>query len=97
MKTTIDLPDNLLILAKQIAVQRRTTLKDIVTTSLRREINRANIPEVFSPESPFEIGALGLPVLKKTGRKLTSEMVRAAVEGADEEDFRTALRFAEGK
>jgi len=97
MKTTIDLPDNLLILAKQVAVQRRTTLKDIVTSSLRREINRTNISDVLPPESPFEIGILGLPVLKKTGRKLTSEMVRAAIEGADEEDFGTAMRFAEGK
>lgn len=96
MKTTIDLPDNLLILAKQVAAQRRTTLKEIVTSSLRREINSTNIPESFPTESPFEIGVLGLPVLKKTGRKLTSEMVHAAIEGADEEDFCTAMRFAEG-
>ena len=38
MKTTLDLPDDLLIAAKQVAIQRKTTLEELVTHSLRREI-----------------------------------------------------------
>lgn len=97
MKTTLELPDDLLIQAKQVAAQRRTTLKEIVTRSLRRELSQANTPASLPPESPFEIGALGLPVLKKTGRTVTSETVRKAMEDADEEDFQDAIRIAKGQ
>jgi hypothetical protein len=34
MKTTIDLPDEMLHRAKIVAAQRRTTLKDLVVTGL---------------------------------------------------------------
>ncbi|MFZ0710112.1 MAG: hypothetical protein WAM53_08750 [Terrimicrobiaceae bacterium] len=40
MKTTLDLPDDLLIAAKRAAAERRTTLKEMVTHSLRREIGQ---------------------------------------------------------
>lgn len=96
MKTTLDLPDDLLIQAKQVAAQRRTTLKEIVTQSLRREINLETTPASLPSDSPFEIGLLGLPVLKKTGRTVTSETVRQSMEEADEEDFQTAMRTARG-
>jgi hypothetical protein len=35
MKTTLDLPDDLLREAKVVAARRKTTLKDLVTRSLR--------------------------------------------------------------
>ena len=35
MKTTIDLPDEVLYLAKAVAVQRRTTLKELVIAGLQ--------------------------------------------------------------
>lgn len=38
MKTTLDLPDDVLTLAKIYAAQNRTTLKDVVTEGLRRVI-----------------------------------------------------------
>jgi hypothetical protein len=38
MKTTLDLPEDLLIEAKTVAAQRRTTLKAIVENALRREL-----------------------------------------------------------
>ena len=38
MKTTLDLPDELLIEAKAVAARRRITLKDMVAHALRREI-----------------------------------------------------------
>lgn len=40
MKTTIDLPDELLIAAKKTAAERRTTLKEIVAAGIRRELGR---------------------------------------------------------
>ncbi len=38
MKTTIDLPDELLIEAKKLAAERRTTLRRLFTRGLRREL-----------------------------------------------------------
>lgn len=39
MKTTLDLPEDVLIRAKVYAAQHRTTLKELVTEGLRRVIN----------------------------------------------------------
>jgi hypothetical protein len=39
MRTTLDLPDNLLRKAKIAAVQRGTTLRELVSTALARELN----------------------------------------------------------
>ena len=41
MKTTLDLPDDLLMEAKTLAVRRKTTLKALVESALRREIRPA--------------------------------------------------------
>ena len=38
MKTTIDLPDDLVAQAKRAALERRTTLRALVDRGLRREI-----------------------------------------------------------
>ncbi len=40
MKTTIDLPDDLLIAAKKKAAESRETLRQIFERSLRRELSR---------------------------------------------------------
>ena len=40
MKTTLDLPDDLLMEAKTVAVRRKTTLKALVESALRRERRR---------------------------------------------------------
>ena len=40
MKTTIDLPDALLIAAKKRAAESRTTLRDLFERGLRRELSR---------------------------------------------------------
>lgn len=36
MKTTVDLPDDLLITAKKVAAERRMTLKALITRGLRQ-------------------------------------------------------------
>jgi hypothetical protein len=50
MKTTIDLPDDLLIAAKKKAADSRTTLREIFERGLRRELSapkrRGRIPEI---------------------------------------------------
>lgn len=38
MKTTVDLPDDLLIEVKKAAAERRTTIRDLVERGLRREL-----------------------------------------------------------
>jgi hypothetical protein len=37
-KTTVELPDELLLLAKQAALERRTTLKALILNGLSREL-----------------------------------------------------------
>ena len=74
MKTTIDLPDALLIEAKAVAARRRTTLRAMVAHALEREIQGA----ISSPgeEACFTIDKHGLPVLRKSGTTIvTSEMI----------------------
>jgi len=41
MKTTIDLPDELMIAAKKVAAESRLTLREIFERGLRREIGQA--------------------------------------------------------
>lgn len=44
MKTTIDLPDDLLIAAKKKAAESRSTLREIFERGLRRELSEAGGP-----------------------------------------------------
>lgn len=39
MKTTVELPDDLFVAAKKTAVERRTTLRDLIERGLRRELS----------------------------------------------------------
>ena len=69
MKTTLDLPDDLLIEAKAVAARRRTTLKALIENGLRREIGP--VPE---PDDFIEVDENGFPCLKRSGpARITSE------------------------
>ena len=94
MKTTLDLPDDLLIEAKAVAARRRTTLKELVTHSLRREIAGEDDRNLF-PEELYEINELGLPCLRKRGAKVNSELIYKMIEDDDEEDLQRALKAGE--
>ena len=59
MKTTVDLPEEVLRKAKIAAVERKTTLKELICKSLLREIDA---PAPADSESPF-----GLARGKNTG------------------------------
>ncbi len=78
MKTTLELPDALLVEAKTVAVRRRTTLRALVESALRREIFQGNTP-LKDPTSAF-IEAGPLPCLKARGTRVTSEMVYQMLE-----------------
>jgi len=90
MKTTLDLPDHLLIEAKAVAARRRTTLKDMVTRSLRREIGIPEMPTALPSDSPFEIGELGYLVIKKRpgSSPVTPDAIRVVQDEIEGEDLR---------
>lgn len=74
MKTTIDLPDELLIEAKALAARRRTTLKAMVEHALKREIR--GIGRSSCEDACFTVDEHGLPVLRKSGDTVvTSEAI----------------------
>jgi predicted transcriptional regulator len=91
MKTTLDLPDDLLMEAKTLAVRRKTTLKAVVESALRREIRPA--AEIANPDpEKFEVGPLGFLVLKrKPGETITMDMVQAIEDQLDDEDLQRAI------
>lgn len=91
MKTTLDLPDDLLIEAKTLAARRRTTLRALVESALRRELRPAAALDNPDPEK-FEVDPLGFLVLKrKPGETMTLEQIKALQEEIDEEDFQRAI------
>ncbi len=95
MKTTLDLPDDLLIEAKTLAARRRTTLRALVESALRRELRPAAAMDNPDPEK-FEVGPLGLLVLKRRPdeKPMTLDDIRQLERDADEEDFQRAMRIA---
>lgn len=78
MKTTIELPDQLLVAAKAVAAQRRTTLKAMLEHALRREIGFDELP---AADEVVEKNRYGFPVLKKRGTSVvTSEQIYALLD-----------------
>jgi hypothetical protein len=49
MKTTVDLPDDLLLQAKEVALKRRTTLKNLLTEGLRHSIQSTSTVNTEHP------------------------------------------------
>ena len=79
MKTTIELPDDLLIEAKAVAARRRTTLKAIVEHALRRELDPGAASNA-EEDGYFQTGPLGILSLKRRGAKVTSEKIYRLLE-----------------
>lgn len=96
MKTTLDLPEDLLIEAKSVAARRRTTLKLLVENALRRELSPA--AERTNPDpSRYVVGPFGILSLKSGGAAVSAErMERLIAQQHDEEDSRV-LALARGK
>jgi len=74
MKTTIDIPDLLYRQVKIKAFERGTSLRDMMISSLRREIEEAH-PPASAPalareeKAVYTTDDLGFVVLKRSGRK----------------------------
>jgi hypothetical protein len=80
MKTTLDLPDDLLIDAKATAARRRITLRELVTRAVERELRPVPAP---CDEDHFIIDEDGWPVLKRDPEStvvVTSEFVRELMD-----------------
>ncbi len=56
MKTTIEVPDDLLLEAKKTALNRRTTLRALVVSGLKRELSTL---ESQNPHALLEIASVG--------------------------------------
>jgi len=78
MKTTLELPDALLIEAKTAAARRRTTLRALVESALRREIFPTTTP--LTAAAFIEHGPNEFPCLKARGAKVTSKMIYQMLE-----------------
>lgn len=79
MKTTLELPDDLLNEAKAVALKRRTTLRAIVEHALRREIGEATPDPALEKFSTTD--EQGFPVLRKTGTTpVTPEVIQQIME-----------------
>lgn len=49
MKTTIELPEELLLEGKRVALERKTTLKQLIVNGLKKEIVSPSDPNSFDP------------------------------------------------
>lgn len=64
MRTTIDLPDDLLKQAKILAVQRGTSLRDLVSAGLRAELARTHLTATAVRSLPSITLPADAPVLQ---------------------------------
>ena len=88
MKTTVVLPDDLLMEAKTLAVRRKTTLKAIIEAALRREIRL--LTEHDNPDpSRFEVGPFGILRIRKVSGShgTTVAQVHAVQEALENEEL----------
>lgn len=61
MKTTVELPEDLLLEAKRKALETRTTLRDILERALRRELRPSGRPTRRPRRIRWVTSAGGLP------------------------------------
>ncbi len=61
MKTTVDLPDELLIAAKKRAAEERVTLRELLARGLRRELQARRNPFRHSRRIRWTVARGGLP------------------------------------
>ncbi len=61
MKTTVELPDDLLVAAKKRAAEERGTLKEILERGLRRELGRGRAKRPGARRIRWVTVAGGLP------------------------------------
>ncbi len=75
MKTTLDLPDDLLIEAKSAAARRRISLKALIEHALRRELSPGRPGASGDNGRIFRLDEDGLPYVPSRKGRVTSESV----------------------
>ena len=78
MKTTIDIPDELLIKAKDLAIERRTTLRAIIEQGIRNTLKEQRHGEKYALPD-MSVGGKGLQ--PEFRNKAWSDFRDAAYEG----------------
>jgi hypothetical protein len=88
LKTTVVLPDDLLMEAKTLAMRRKTTLKAIIEAALRREIRLFTEQENPDP-SRFEVRPFGILRIRKMfgSPSTTVAQARAVQEALENEEL----------
>lgn len=79
MRTTIDLPDDLLRRAKIVAIERKTTLRELVETAIVHELHA-------SPSTAAERTRVKFPIFESKSKKkltLTNADIAKMVEEED--------------
>lgn len=76
MRTTLDLPEELLRQAKIAAVQRGSTLRDLVAAALRRELVMTDKNETERPPFPAIHLAEDAPLLKMSVQDIKAVIAR---------------------
>ncbi len=76
MKTTVELPDDLFLRAKEIALSRRVSFKELLTHAIKREIGSTE----SEAQDDFEVDDLGIPLMKRRRKQVTSEFVAKLLE-----------------
>ena len=74
MRTTLDLPEELVRQAKILAVQRRSTLRDVVAAGLRHEITLASAAAPGCTALPRITLAANAPVLMMTPTEISAAL-----------------------
>ena len=97
MKTTLDLPDELIREVKLRAVVQRRTVKDLVAEFLRQGLGMAPLEAREPPPagSMVEIGPKGLPVIRcgpkaPAARMTAKKLLRIEQAAQAEEDLKRA-------
>jgi hypothetical protein len=74
MRTTLDIDDDVLAAAKQLAKKRNSTAGEVISDLARQALTHSSVPE----EEPRYRN--GFRLLPRTGQIITSEMVRKWLE-----------------
>jgi hypothetical protein len=77
MRTTLDIDDDVLTAAKQLAKARRSTAGEVISELARRALTSPSTPD----EEPRYRN--GFRLLPRTGQIITSEMVKRWLEEGD--------------
>jgi hypothetical protein len=87
MRTTLDIDDDILQAAKELARAEKKTAGQVLSELARKGLSP--VPELSSNAIMFRDG---IPVLRSRGAVVTKELVDRLIEEADLEDARLSLK-----